>query len=217
MNLLQIHEAVEREINQKNLSATANHLANHKPIYKKDKLQISRVDNEKEGNIAVAYLPVEGQEFYFALSIDTDAGKIISFDTEANHKVIFRATSVFLSSKELEEFISLKPTNSWSKGQKNPNANFDYFFSALTIEGSDLPDEPEDKLEKLMALLEKDKAGICNLASNSNAFIQVVSHHYISNGQLNSISLSKEIIKRISDLGLEINFETYIDGSKLKQ
>jgi hypothetical protein len=217
MNLLQIHEAVEREINQKNLSATANHLANHKPIYKKDKLQISRVDNEKEGNIAVAYLPVEGQEFYFALSIDTDTGKIISFDTEANHKVIFRATSVFLSSKELEEFTSLKPTNSWSKGQKNPNANFDYFFSALTIEGSDLPDELEDKLEKLMALLEKDKAGIYNLASNSNAFIQVVSHHYISNGQLNSISLSNEIIKRISDLGLEINFETYIDGSKLKQ
>jgi Domain of unknown function (DUF4279) len=216
MNLVQIIEAVEKEITQKTLSATANHLALHKPIYKKDKLQVSRVDNENDGNIQVVYLPVEAQEFFFAVSVDTDKSKIISFDTEANHKLFFRATSIFSTAKNLMELTNIVPTNFWSKGEKNPNANFDYFYSAITVEGSDVPDELEDKLQKLLDILEQDKAGIKKLASSSNAYLQVISQYYISNGQLNSISLSKEILNRISDLELELNIEQYVSGNKLK-
>lgn len=210
MNLLEIKELVEKEFLQKNVSTTADLLSKYKPIYQKEKLVFNRVDNKKPGNIVTAYLPIQDKSFYFAVSVDIESKKVISFSTEGHHLLYFRATSIFQNADQLKAYTTLPLSSSWSKGDKNPNGNFDYFFSAITIESTKDADHLEDKLEQLISTLEDDKMGITNLSSQSKTFIKILSTFGTHEEEITSFSLPKELMLRIVELGIELDFQIHI-------
>jgi hypothetical protein len=212
MNLVEVKEAIEKEIKDRHLSATAKYLKMYNPVYQKGKLQFDAIDKAKEGNIVVAYLPVEEQQFYFAVSVDTDAKRVISFSTEAKYSIFLRATSIVHNVDVLRSFTSLIPTQSWNKGDKNPNANFDYFFSAITFEDKLGAGTLEDKLDVFLSVLEQDTVGLQKLSSASNVYIQVIARHCVAEGNLSSIVWTKDLIKRLSALDIEVNIEQYVEG-----
>jgi hypothetical protein len=215
MNLVEIKEAVEREINDRNLSASAHHLKLHQPVYNKGKLQFAAVDKAREGNIVVAYLPVAEQPFYFAVSVNTDAARVISFATEAGYTIFLRATSIVHTAEVLKSFTTLIPSRSWSKGDKNPDSNFDFFFSAITFEDQSGAGLLEDKLDAFLNVLEQDTTGIQKLVADSNVYLQIIAHHSISDDNISSFVWSRDLLKRLVALNLEVNVEQYVKTNKI--
>ncbi len=215
MNLVEIKETIEKEIKDRHLSATAKYLKMYNPVYQKSKLQFASIDKPKDGNVVVAYLPVEGQQFYFAVSVDIDAGRVISFSTESHYIIFLRATSILHKSETLRSFTTLTPTQYWDKGDKNPNANFDYFYSAITFEDKSNVGSLEEKLDVFLSMVEQDKEGIKKLSNASNLYIQVIARHCIADGNLSSFTWSKEMLKRLYELNLEVNIEQYVGNTEM--
>jgi Domain of unknown function (DUF4279) len=216
MNLVEIKEAVEKEINDRQLSATAQYLKALAPVYAKGKLQFANIDKAKDGNIVVAYLPVNDHSFYFAVSVDTEARRVISFATEAAYTIFLRATSILINADAMQAMTTIQPTVTWNKGDKNPDSNFDYFFSAITIDSKSGGGTLEEKLDAFLTTLEQDKTGILALTNAANVYIQVIAHHYIADGNLCSQSWSRDLIKRLYELNLEVNVETFVEGKSLE-
>ncbi len=78
------------------------------------------------------------------------------------------------------------------------------------------PDEFEDKLQKLLTLLQKDKEGILALKKHANTFINVIMDFHKGNQLLGSTSVNLECIKIMSELNLEINFDFTAWGNPFK-
>ncbi|MBW3524060.1 hypothetical protein [Chryseobacterium sp. NKUCC03_KSP] len=144
----QIIELIQKEFKEKTLGLTEQYLEIHSPIYADNKLKIDRIDRDKTDKLIIAYLPVLDEKFYFAVYIDTKSNAVISIDTEAYHRVYFRATSETLSSDELKVMTCLTPTELWNKGDLRKSGKSNYTFSNLTILPNPEPDEFEDKLKK---------------------------------------------------------------------
>ncbi len=215
MNLVEIKEAVEKEIIDRSLSATAHYLKLHQPLYNKGKLQFAAIDKAKDGNIVVAYLPVAEQQFYFAVSVDTDAERVISFATEANYIIFLRATSILLSADKLKAYTTLTPSKSWNKGDKNPDSNFDYFFSAITFEDKSGAGTLEDKLDIFLSEVEQDTEGVKRLGEASNVYLQIIAQHCNTDGNISGFTWSRDLLLRLTVLNLEVNIEQYVAGKKI--
>ncbi len=78
------------------------------------------------------------------------------------------------------------------------------------------PDEFEDKLKKLLDFLETDKVGVKNLVKKAEGYIQVAMEFHNGNSMLGGAGISKESIKRMAALNLEINFDLYVSGKTYK-
>jgi hypothetical protein len=206
----QVIELIESEFREKTLGVTEHYLEIHSPIYTENNLQVDRIDREREDEIIVAYLPVLDQKFYFAVYINIDCKEITGLGTEAHHSVYFRAASEALSADDLKEMTILSPTSFWNKGDLRKNRKSTYPFSNIEILPNPEPDEFEDKLKKLLDLLELDKEGIKRLASKANCYIQVAMDIHNANGMIGGPVLDKVDVKRISDLGLWIDFDLYV-------
>ncbi len=157
----QVMGTIEHELTVKTLTVTEQYLEIHSPVYSQsNNLKIDRIDRERKDEIIIAYLPVLDEKFYFAVYIDSNTQKIISFSTEAYHRVYFRATSEGLSERQLKSMTKLKPTESWNMGDLRKNGKSKYTFSSIKFLPNPEPDEFEDKLQKLLDFLEQDKNGI---------------------------------------------------------
>ena len=219
MNDQQVIELLEKEFREKTLALTEQYLEIHSPIYSDNKIKVDRIDRERkcdnQDELIVAYLPVLDEKFYFAVYIDPKKKEIIGFDTEAYHRVYFRATSETLSIDELKSMTSLTPTEFWNKGDPEQYVKA-YTFSAFHILPNPEPDEFDDKLKKLLSFLEQDKNGIRRLVDNANDYIQVAMDIHDGNGMIGGVHLGKDEIRRMNDMGLEIDFDLYVRGNRFK-
>ncbi|MCD0457726.1 DUF4279 domain-containing protein [Chryseobacterium sp. LC2016-27] len=213
----QIIELIQKEFKEKTLGLTEQYLEIHSPIYADNKLKIDRIDRDKTDKLIIAYLPVLDEKFYFAVYIDTKSNEVISIDTEAYHRVYFRATSETLSSDELKVMTCLTPTELWNKGDLRKSGKSNYTFSNLTILPNPEPDEFEDKLKKLLDFLERDKEGIKQLVEKTDGYVQVAMEIHNGNGMIGGHNIDIDSIKRMNDLGLSINFDIYVCGNSFKE
>lgn len=212
----QIIALIEDEFNQKTFAVTEQYLAIHSPIYIDNKLKVGRIDRDSEDGGIVVYLPVLDESFYFAVYIDGETNQITGVDTEAHHRVYFTATSETLTADELMQMTVLPPTETWSKGDRRKHGNTTYNFSRFEIFPNPEPDAFEDKLTKLLDYLEQDKEGIKRLVEKTDGYIQVAMDIHNGNGMLGGPDIDKTTIKRMSELGLSINFDLYVGGNKFK-
>lgn len=210
-------EIIEKEFKEKTLGVTEQYLEIHSPIYKDNKLQVDRIDRDRKDELIIAYLPVLDEEFYFSVCINTRTNEVTGVGTEAHHRVYFRATSELLSADELIAMTNLKPTETWTKGDPRKNGRSNYTFSNFKILPNPEADEFEDKLEKLLDLLERDKDGIKQLVDKANGYIQVAMDIHNGNGMIGGHNISSDTIRRMNDLGLSINFDLYVSGNSFKE
>ncbi|MBC7923853.1 MAG: DUF4279 domain-containing protein, partial [Ferruginibacter sp.] len=159
----------------------------------------------------------EGEAFYLAIYFDKSENvEVRGVGNEAGNKVYFRVTSDTLSFEELSSRTNLSPVDGWSKGQpRKQNSESKYNFSALHFDP--FPNEAyemEYKMSLLLDELEKDKDGVKNLAENFGAQISIASYRYVSS--FGGIHLDKKTIRRLSDLGLEVDFDIYVVGNYFK-
>lgn len=213
----QVIELIQKEFKEKTLEVTKQYLEIHSPIYADNKLKVDRIDRDRTDKLIIAYLPVLDEKFYFAVYIDTKSNEVISIDTEAYHRVYFRATSETLSSDELKVMTCLTPTELWNTGDLRKSGKSNYTFSNLTILPNPEPDEFEDKLKKLLDFLEQDKDGIKQLVDNAGGYIQVAMEIHNGNGMIGGHNIDIDNIKRMNDLGLSINFDLYVCGNSFKE
>ena len=112
----QIIEIAEKEFRLKTLGITQSLLAIHKPVRVGGKLKIERIDREDSNSKVVAYIPVKGQTFYFAIYIDEVKRELFTVDVESQYEVYFRVRTGNYSLEDLTSMTKLKPTEGWSKG-----------------------------------------------------------------------------------------------------
>ncbi|HBI00702.1 MAG TPA: DUF4279 domain-containing protein [Flavobacterium sp.] len=206
-------ELIEKEFKEKTLGVTEQYLEIHSPIYADNKLKVDRIDRDRKDEIIIAYLPVLDERFYFAVYIDTKTNEVTGVDTEAYHRVYFIATSEILSADTLKAMTHLKPTEYWSKGDLRKSGKSNHTFSCLKFLPNPEPDEFEDKLKKLLNLLEQDKIGIKQLAEKAKGFISVAMDIHNGNGMIGGHTIDINDIRRMNELGLSISFDLYVGGN----
>ena len=208
---------IEDEFRQKTLAVTEQYLEIHSPVYVDNKIKVDRIDRESKDEYIIAYLPVQDERFYFAVYINTKTSEVTGVTTEAFHRVYFRATSESLTIDELKAMTHLVPTETWNKGDLRKSGNSHYTFSNFTILPNPEPDEFEDKLKKLLDLLEQDKEGVKRLSEKAHGYIQVAMDIHNANGMIGGPHLDTSDISRMNELGLSIDFDLYIGGNLFKE
>lgn len=179
--------------------------------------QVARVDMEGNEDIAIVYLPIKGESFYLAIYVNTQPQIAIrNVGTENNNKVYFRAASETLSYSELTTLTRLKASEGWSNGDYKKNGKARYTYSCAKFEPNPEPDAFEDKLGKLLDYLEQDIEGVTKLVDQADAYIQVDVDIHNGNGLIGGPYISKQNIKRMSDLNLEISFSQFVTGNPFK-
>lgn len=217
MNDQTIENIILKELNDKTFAVTEQYLEIHSPIIIDGKLKIDRIDREKDNEVVIVYLPVENEPFHFAVYIDRESYEIIAFDIQAFHNVYFIATSDSYSLQELNAITKLTSTSSHDIGSKRMYGNSIYEFSSFEICPNPEPDEFEDKLKKLLDVLEEDFDGIRQLVQLADGCIQVASSFHNGNGMIGGHNIDQDDIKRLNEMNLSINFDIYVSGNKFKE
>ena len=211
----EIAQLIDKEFTEKTFGVTEQYLEIHQPIYKDGQILIDRIDREKD-NTVVAYLPVHEEYFFFAIYIDVLTKEIINIGTESRNIVSLIAISEILSSNEIQTFTNLKADESWDKGDLKSNKKSKYTFSGIELIPNPEPDEFEDKLRKLLILLQRYKAGIRTLTANCDAFIKITMDFHGGNQLLGGASLSLENIQILNELNLKVDFDFTARGEPFR-
>jgi hypothetical protein len=204
---------VEAELKQPSQGTTEQYLEVHVPVRNGSSLSVARIDRDRNDGIVVVYLPVEKQAFHFAVYVNETEGSFSGIDTEPYNRVYFRATSEELSLDQLKGMTTLTPTGGWNKGDLRPNGRSAYNFSSLELLPNPEPDAFKDKLQKLLTFLEQDPNGVRGLVDNASAGIQVAQNYHNANGMIGGVHLDDHCIRRMAALGLEIDFDLYVEGN----
>lgn len=208
-----IIEKATEELETKSCGVTEQFLKIHQVVYENGKPKVERVDRESEDGTAIVYFHVKDEKFYLAIYVDTEPEvSVRHVNTEAYHSVYFKAVSEAYSFGELSKMTKLKSTGGRNKGDKR-GGNIVWKRSSLFFEPNAEADEFEDKIKKLLDFLEQDKDGISTLVDNANGHIQVASSFHNGNTMLGGHHLDKDIIKRMANLNLAIDFDLYADGN----
>jgi hypothetical protein len=207
-----IQKAIE-ELSAKACGVTGQFLKIHEVVYENGKPKVARVDTEKEDGTAIVYFEVKDEKFYLAVYVDTiPEVSVRHVNTESYSSVYFTAISEDYSFSELCSLTKLKVTDGHNKGDKRAG-NILWKSSQAIFKPNPEADEFEDKLKKLLDFLEQDKDGVSLLVDKANGYIQVTSSFHNGNTKLGGHTLYKDIVKRMSNLNLAIDFDLYADGN----
>ena len=211
-----IVDAALNELRSPVLAVTNQYLAIHDVKRHNGAPIIERVDRERGDGLAIVYLPVEDEQFYLAVYVREDDAGVNSVETEPRHRVYFRATSDTLDLDRLRKMTTIEPTKQWKKGEPIGQRPITYKFSGFDIEPNPEPDEFEDKMRKLLDVLERDASGVRALVSSANGYVQVGTQFHDGNGMLGGFHLDTDVVERMARLGLEIDFDLYCGGNPFR-
>jgi hypothetical protein len=203
---------IQTEIEKKDWGFTEQFLEIHSPVYIDNIIKIENIITAN--NEATVYLPIAGERFYLTFYIDLIKKEIFGISTEPYISVYFRATSENLSSDELKKHTKLAVTESWNKGAIRKTGKGNYGFSSIIIDITKTPDTFETKLNELISELENDRDGIKKLSELADGYIQVFMEFHNGNGLIGGPNLSKEMIQKLSEMNLSIDFDLAVSGKQ---
>lgn len=212
MTELEIINLVQTELENKNWGFTEQILEIHSPVYIDNIVKIENIIINN--NEVMVYLPIVGQRFYLTFYIDLIKKEIFGISIEPYISVYFRATSENLSEEELKQITNLPIAESWSNGDQRKLGKGNYTFSCICIEPDKKPGNFNKKLSELISELESDVVGINKLTEIADGHVQVFMEFHNGNGMIGGPNLSKEIISKLNDLSLSIDFDLYVSGNQ---
>ena len=211
-----IEKAIEEILNPK-FETTKQYLEVCEIKMESGKPKVARVNENFFENKVAVYIEVKDERYFIEIHLTKEPEIEVEFVwTESGHRVYLTATSGKLSFEELSKFIGeFKPLKGWSKGdiRKNGKSKYDFsrvYFEPIKNEAYGL----DEKLELLLDELEKDIEGVLKLSDNSNAYISVCRHQYISGNA--GVGFEIKTINRLNKLNLGIDIDTYIIGNEIK-
>jgi hypothetical protein len=213
----EIQELIHSEFTQKILGVTEQYLEIHEPVYENNLPKIVRIDRDN-GDPVVAYVPVKGEHFLFAVFLNEEDGSIYSINTLSRNKVSFIVTSNSWSSNRLAALTKLKVRESWNQGDyrfKN-NTTAMYKSSGIAIEPNPEPGEFENKLKMLLHYLYEDAEGVLALLKYASGSVDVVMDFHHGNQHIGSAFIDQECINIMNELNLEISFDLWAWGNPFK-
>jgi hypothetical protein len=178
--------------------------------------KVARVDNHLSNDSVAIYFFIKDERFFLVVNLSkTSLPEVEWVWVENGHRVYLTATSDELTHKELSGYTLFHPLSGWSKGDIRKPSQSVYKFSRVSYEpNKNEAFDLEDKLLELLIELEIDKKEIIELSKNSNAYISICRHQYISGNA--GIHFDLEIIKRLNELNLEVDIDTYISGKEIE-
>lgn len=126
------------------------------------------------------------------------------------NKVFIRIHEFDCSLEEITSKLQLKPTNGWLKGDLIPNRKQPVYRKQSTweLKASEAPDSPvEAHIEFLLNAIEPVKDAFKSLVSKYEGELAIVSH--IRDDFNPGMHFNSALVKRVSELGLEIDFDIY--------
>jgi hypothetical protein len=176
-----------------------------------------RIDRENTDGTVVVYCPVKQEKFTFAINFDTIPELRVRWvGTVPYASVCFRASSETLDFRDLAALSVLPHTGGWNKGDRRKYGNSTYTFSSIWMEPNPEPGEFEHKLSKLLFFLGQDEAGVKRMVEKAGGYIQVAMEFHNGNTMLGGAHISLDLIKKMSQLNLAIDFDLYVGGNLFK-
>ncbi len=126
------------------------------------------------------------------------------------NKVFVRIHEFDCSLEEISSKLQLKPTNGWLKGELIPNRKQPVYRKQSTweLKASVSSDSPvETHVESLLSVIEPVKEVFKALVSKYEGELSIVSH--IREDFNPGMHFDSTLIKRVAELGLEIDFDLY--------
>lgn len=207
--------AVAKELEAPFLGTTKQFLAVHKSAAVDGEPAIIKIVRDGDDDVIV-YLAVEGERFFLGIRFDYESGSPKHSWSQEFIEVQFFAMSGVFDADKMKSMTSVPVSESWTAGEQMPGRLMQYKFSRITIAQDDGPAMFENKLERLLALLESDGAGIRRIVDSCQAGISVVIYYHNENGMLGGPTLEPGHIKRLANLGLSIGFDQYAFGNLLR-
>lgn len=176
-------------------------------------LHIKRLDHKT----AQVYFSIVDEKFWFTFYINLEQKRIQSVDMVPFCEVYACIYSDNSSVAELTTMTCLVPSETREKGEINKFGNHRYQESTLIFKPNTKPDDFENMLEALLSFLESDLQGMQTFTTNELGVIRVHMIFHKGNGILGGMSLSKDHMRRIAQLGFEVDFDLYTSGEEFKE
>lgn len=186
---------------------TKQYLEVHEVEYENWLPKVARVSLDYYEDVIAVYFKVKDEDFFIDVHITKGKNpELQGVWTESGHRVYLSITSKEISFRELEKLLPFKATKAWIHRNKH---NF-VFFEPITNRAYWL----DEKLELLLNDLESKSNELKELTKNANGQITVSKDQYISWNTW--ISFDSKTIRRLSNLNLSIDIDTYIIGNEIK-
>ena len=220
---LQLNERAKQlacsEILSPTFGTTQQFFEVHQPIFIDGVPSIARIDTERDKDNIYVYFPIDGEPYFWVVRleiVDEDIKIAWCWDEPKVHAYLLVVTDRY-SLEEITKMIGLKPTRTERMGQirqrsKNAAKENTWVFEPY----KDLPDELERKLQTLLDYLLPHKQAIRQLASQCYCAIHLAYYAYSGYGSLRGCHFDALFIQQINDLGVEMDFDLYAWGPKLK-
>lgn len=208
LNEQAIRDVAIAEILHPTDALTRQYLAVNKVVLKE---QVPCVEDVivREGKTADVYFPVEGQRYYFVVSVDWEPRVAIRWrGMSAGNRVYFSAKSEERQVDELVAMAGVEPTRTWEKGKHIPRHNGFEVRPALKDTG-----DVEDKLRTIISLLLPRTANIHALSAIAHVGINIAYWGY--KDEMWGIHFGTEILQGLAVLNLSVDVDLYADGPDL--
>ena len=178
--------------------------------------RIARMDMDHSSNSVAVYFHISDEDFFIVVNISKDGKPEVEWVwIESGHRVYLTATSDTLAYEELASYLPYDSLTGWSKGDLNRGGKRVHKFTRVSYEPNvNEAYSLEGKLLELLLDIEKIPEAVHSLVGNSNAYISICKHQYVSANT--GIHLGLDILHRLSALNLELDIDTYISGKEIE-
>lgn len=204
------------EILNPQFAVTKQYLQVNEVEYEDGLPKVERIDLDYEDNLVAVYFPFKNERYFLQVNVRKVPEIEVDFVyTENGNNAYLTATSDTLNFDELCEGLSFEPLCGWSKGDFRKNGKSQYKFSRVSYDPfTSKAYDMERQLRLLLTELEKNAESVKLLAERAEAYISVCKHQYISGNA--GICFDAELIKRLANLNLSVDIDTYIVGNPIK-
>jgi hypothetical protein len=178
--------------------------------------KIERIDQSFYDDRVAVYFPIKEEAFFLEIILTKEEPvEVYAVTVESGNRIYLTATSEELNFDELSKIFKLRPVEGWSKGDLRKTGKSINTFSRISFEPlKSSAYGLEHGLNLLLDELEKDIDSVLDLTKQTNAYISVCRHLYVSGNAC--ISLDIELINRLAKLNIGVDIDTYIGGNQLK-
>ncbi len=204
-----IRDVAIAEILQPTHALTRQYLAVNKVVLKEQVPVVEDVILREKEQTADVYFPIEGQRYYFVVSVDWEPRVAIRWmGMSAGNRVYFIARSEERQVDELFAMAGVEPTSTWEKGKHIPRHSGFEVRPSLKDTG-----DVEDKLRTLISVLLPYTANVHALSAIANVGINIAYWGY--KDEMWGIHFGTEIIQGLAALNLSVGVDLYADGPDL--
>lgn len=205
-----------QELRQPTFEITKQYLQVMEVELENEAPRVARVDLDHASESIAVYFFIKEERFFIVVNLSKgDTPKVEWVWMESGHRVSLTAISEALGYEELSSYLPYNSLTGWSKGDLHKSGKKAYKFTRVSYEPN--VNEAyglEEKLLELLINIERSSGAIHKLVENSQAYISICRHQYISANA--GIHLDLDILHRLSSLNLELDVDTYITGSEIE-